>query len=174
MITAMVVTGHRTNPFDLEGSFTVHFNIEDFSLNGSPHIATSRGFTLTVKSQITTVPTIEYVLARESDGVRFDGRIECRPSLRNHIAATGQFIAPDKPAPVGKLHHSLHWDGAKGVFSATWVVPRPATALRASEPAGQAVIIALPYETESAVHSGDELAGRIVSDGEHVDDRSDR
>ena len=168
MITAMIVTGHRTNPFDLEGSFTVQFNIDDFSPNASPHIATSREFTLTVKAQITTVPTIEYVLVRELDGVRFDGRIECRPSRRNHIAATGQFIAPDKPAPIGKLHSSLHWNGSNGVLSATWIVPRPAAALRASEPAGQALILALSDET--AVHSSRELARGTVGDGDDMDD----
>lgn len=168
MIIALIVTGHRSNPFDLEGSFTVHFDAKDFSPNASPHIATSRGFTLTVKMQGSKVPVIEYVLLRESDGVRFDGRIECRPSVRNHIAATGQFIAPGKSAPVGKLHSALHWDGANGIFSATWIVPRPA----ANAGPGHAQIVALPYE--SAVHSGGELAHGVVSDREHGDDSFDR
>jgi hypothetical protein len=172
MITAMVVTGHRTNPFDLEGSFTVQFSADDFSTTGSPQIAMSRGFTLTVKALATTVPTIEYALLREPDGVRFEGRIECRRSLRSHQTVAGQFIAPSKSALIGKLHSSLHWDGSKGVLSATWIVPRPAAAPRPPEPAGQAVIIALPYE--NSVHSGDALAHGVVSDGGHMNERSDR
>jgi hypothetical protein len=169
MITAIVVTGHRTNPFDLEGSFTVHFSTEDFSPDGAPHVATSRGFTLTVKAQRKTVPTIEYVLERESDGVRFDGRIECRPSLRQHHATTGQFSNPTQPAPTGKLESSLHWDGVKGVLSATWIVKRPASAaVRAAEPARQPRIVALSGGT--ANHSSGLLAQQMVSDGDDDDD----
>ena len=165
MITAIVVTGHRTNPFDLEGSFTVHFSTEDFSPAGSPHVATSRGFTLTVKAQRKTVLTIEYVLERESDGVRFDGRLECRPSLRNHLATSGQFSNPNQSALTGKLESSLHWDGIKGVLSATWIVKRPAAAaVPVLDSAGQARIIAL--RGEAADHSSREFAQQMVSDGD--------
>ena len=125
MTTAIVVTGHRTNPFDLEGSFTVNFNARDFNEKTSSAPVSSRDITLSVEMCDTVIPSIRVRLARESDGLQLEQVMMCPPMIRKFQPVTAHFTAPVKPGPLGRFTASLFWDGAEGLLLARWIVPRP-------------------------------------------------
>jgi hypothetical protein len=138
MTTALVVTGHRTNPFDLDGSFTVHFNARDLAGKIVATPVTSREITLSVEARATVPPTIHFRLFREADGMRFEDRMECPHLKRNFRAVTAHFTAPAKPGPLGQFKASLFWDGVEGLLLARWIVPRPQEHFELSSPSGVA------------------------------------
>src|SRR5688572_22096481 len=90
MNIAMVVTGHRTNPFDLEGTFTVHFNTADFSTSGPANPVWSRDLKLSVEARAAPIPLLLFLIEREADGVRLEYRLECRRLVRNYTTVTAQ------------------------------------------------------------------------------------
>ena len=73
----MVVIGHLTNPFDLNGSFSVHFNAEDFLDNGSSCIVTSKGFNLSVHTGSAKASAVHFFVVRPADGFRVEGHADC-------------------------------------------------------------------------------------------------
>ena len=135
MNTALVIIGHRTNPFDLEGSFSVHFNSSDFSSEGSNSTASAREFNLSIDTSIARTPTMRFVLVRPADGMRIEGLVECPKLQRRYISSTAKFTTPDQPEPKGRFDSLLHWDGMEGVFSATWIVPKHTSPPRERESA---------------------------------------
>ena len=124
MNTSLVVIGHLTNPHDLKGSFSVHFNTDDFSANGVCSRASCRGFNLSVDAGGARASAIHFLVIRLADGLRIEGFAECLAGKRNHVTLSGQFTAPDRAEPVGKFDSMLHWDGTQGIFSANWTAPR--------------------------------------------------
>jgi hypothetical protein len=124
MNIAMVAMGHRSNPFDLEGSMSVHFNAADLSSRGAGSASSARGFNLVVNLGAKKDSTFHFILEREADGLRFERTFECTPMQRNYQAFTGQFASADRYEPVGRIDAVLQWDGTQGVFSGSWVVPR--------------------------------------------------
>jgi hypothetical protein len=124
MNTSMVVIGHLTNPFDLKGSFSVHFGLDDFSANGLTSKATSRGFNLSVDVGRARDSAIHFIVVRLADGLRMEGFAECPSGKRNYVSFTGHFSAPDRVDAVGRFDSWLHWDGTQGILSANWTAPR--------------------------------------------------
>ena len=124
MVVAMVVIGHLTNPFDLNGSFSVHFSAEDFAANRPGSRTSSRGFNLSVDAGGARPSSLHFLVVRLSDGLRLEGFAECPIGKRNFAALAGQFSAPGRSEPCGKFNAFLHWDGTQGILSATWTAPR--------------------------------------------------
>jgi hypothetical protein len=124
MNISMVVIGHLTNPFDLEGSFSAHFTTEDFLSNGSSNRALSRDFNLLVDAGSAKSSTIHFLVVRLSDGLRIEGFAECIAGRRNHVSLSGNFSIPERTEPIGRFDSFLHWDGAQGILAANWTVPR--------------------------------------------------
>ena len=122
----MVVIGHLTNPHDLKGSFSVHFDAEDFQANGSSSRASSRGFNLTVDAGSARLSALHFLVVRLSDGLRLEGYAECPTAQRNYAAATLHFSVPGRNDPIGRFDSFLHWDGSQGILTATWTAPRNA------------------------------------------------
>ena len=124
MNTSLVVIGHLTNPHDLKGTFSVHFNTDDFAANGLFSRASSRGFNLSVDAGSAKASSIHFLIVRLADGLRIEGFAECLAGKRNYVTLSGQFTAPDRAEPVGKFDSTLHWDGSQGILSANWTAPR--------------------------------------------------
>src|SRR5687768_9203811 len=124
MNTSLVVIGHLTNPHDLKGSFSVHFNTDDFAANGLLTKASSRGFNLSVDAGSARASAIHFVIVLLADGLRIEGIADCLAGKRNYVTLSGQFAAPDRAEPVGKFDATLHWDGAQGILAANWTAPR--------------------------------------------------
>jgi hypothetical protein len=124
MNTSLVVIGHLTNPFDLKGTFSVHFNTDDFGSNGSSSKASARGFNLTVDAGSARASAVHFLLVRLSDGLRVEGFAECLSGKRNYVTLTGKFVAPDAAETRGQFDSFLLWDGSQGILTATWTVPR--------------------------------------------------
>jgi hypothetical protein len=124
MNISIVVIGHMTNPHDLKGSFSVHFDMDDFSPHPPTSRASSRGFNLSVDAGGARASSIHYLVVRLSDGLRVEGYADCQPGTRNYVAFSGQFSGPDRPELIGQFESFLHWDGAQGILSAYWTVPR--------------------------------------------------
>jgi hypothetical protein len=124
MNTAMVVIGHLSNPHDLKGSFSAHFNAEDFSANGLTSRNSSRGFNLSVDAGSAKDSAIHFLVIRLADGLRIEGYAECIPGKRNYVTLKGQFSAPGRTDPVGQFDSVLHWDGTQGILAANWTAPR--------------------------------------------------
>jgi hypothetical protein len=124
MNTSLVVIGHLTNPRDLEGSFSVHFNTDDFSANGLTSRASSRGFNLSVDAGSARASAIHFLVVRLSDGLRIEGFAECLTGKRNYVTLTGKLSSPARAEPVGRFDATLHWDGTQGILYANWTAPR--------------------------------------------------
>ena len=124
MNISMVVIGHLTNPFDLKGGFSVHFNIEDFSSNGAGSRTSSRGFNLSVDAGSARPSSIHFLIVRLADGLRLEGFAECIPGKRNFHPVTGAFSRPDHADAIGHFESVLHWDGTDGVLTASFTAPR--------------------------------------------------
>ena len=124
MNLTMVVIGHLTNPFDLEGSFGVHFAATDFAADAAVSRASSRGFNLSVDAGGAKPSAVHFLIVRLSDGLRIEGYVDCPLGQRNHVVITGQFSAPDHGEMVGRFNATLHWDGTQGILSADWTLPR--------------------------------------------------
>lgn len=124
MAVAMVVIGHLTNPFELKGSFSVHFSAEDFAANRPGSRTSSRGFNLSVDAGGARPSAIHFLVVRLADGLRLEGFAECPIGRRNFVSLAGQFSAPDRSEPFGEFDAFLHWDGSMGILSATWTAPR--------------------------------------------------
>lgn len=120
----MVVIGHLTNPYDLEGSFGVHFSAGDFSANASVNRTSSRGFNLSVDAGGARPSAVHFLVVRLSDGLRIEGYAECPHEKRNHAVITGKFLMPGQDELIGRFNSFLHWDGSQGILSANWTVPR--------------------------------------------------
>lgn len=124
MNLAIVVIGHLTNPHDLNGSFSAHFNAEDFTANAPSSRASSRSFNLSVDAGGARQSNIHFLVVRLSDGLRIEGYAECIPGKRNYVTLAGQFAAPGQSKLVGRFDGSMHWDGVEGILAATWTAPR--------------------------------------------------
>ena len=124
MNLSMVVIGHLTNPFDLNGSFSVHFSAEDFTANGFIGKASSRGFNLSVDTGGARPLAVPSVVVRLADGLRIEGFADCPARTRNFMSGTAHFSGPGRVEPVGRFDSYLHWDGNLGILTAHWVVPR--------------------------------------------------
>jgi len=124
MNLSMVVIGHLTNPFDLNGTFSVHFGAEDFLANGATGKASSRGFNLSVDTGSARPFAVHYLLVRLADGLRMEGFADCPAKTRHYMTATAHFSGPGRVEPVGRFDSFLHWDGTQGILSAHWTVPR--------------------------------------------------
>ena len=137
----MVVIGHLTNPHDLKGSFSVHFDAEDFQANGSSSRASSRGFNLTVDAGSARLAAVHFLVVRLSDGLRLEGYADCPMAQRNYVALTQHFSVPGRTDPIGRFDSFLHWDGTQGILTATWTAPRNAAleSSRRSSPQPSAV-----------------------------------
>ena len=120
----MVVIGHLTNPFDLTGSFSVHFSADDFSANGAGSRTSSRGFNLSVDAGSARPSSIHFLVVRLSDGLRIEGFADCPPGKRNFQLVTGAFALPDRSEAIGQFESMLHWDGTEGVLTANFTAPR--------------------------------------------------
>ena len=130
MNASMVVIGHLMNPFDLNGSFSVHFNSEDFSANGSSRIVSSKGFNLSVHTGSAKASAVHFFVVRPSDGFRVEGHVECVPGRRNFARLKERFSSLDRTETLGQFDCVLHWDGSEGILSANWTVPRNEQAAR--------------------------------------------
>ena len=120
----MVVIGHLTNPHDLKGTFSVHFDAEDFSTDGASSRVSCRGFNLSVDAGGAKRSAIHFLVVRLSDGLRIEGYAECLPGKRNYVCLSGHFSAPDRTEAIGQFDSLLHWDGTQGVLCANWTTPR--------------------------------------------------
>jgi hypothetical protein len=124
MINAIVVTGHRSNPYDLEGSFTVQFNARDFSAGGPAPAASVRGLSLVVEPRAVGSPSLYFRLRRESDGTELAQQVACPRATRNHVTLSAAFTSPAEATTFGRFSAWLLWDGSAGVLCASWIVPR--------------------------------------------------
>ena len=124
MNISMVVIGHLTNPFDLNGGFSVHFSAEDFVVNGAGSRTSSRGFNLSVDAGSARRSSIHFLIVRLSDGLRIEGFAECLPGKRNFHPVKGTFSLPDRTEAIGRFESVLHWDGTAGVLTANFTAPR--------------------------------------------------
>ena len=120
----MVVIGHLTNPFDLEGSFSAHFTAEDFLSNGSSNRAFSRDFNLLVDAGSAKSSTIHFLVVRLSDGLRIEGFAECLSGRRNYVSLSGNISVPERSEPIGRFDSFLQWAGAQGSLVANRTVQR--------------------------------------------------
>jgi hypothetical protein len=124
MNISMVVIGHLTNPFDLNGGFSVQFTAEDFSADNGSGRTSSRGFNLSVDAGSAKSSSIHFLVVRLADGLRIEGFAECLRGKRNFESFTGAFSAPDRAEAIGRFDFVLHWDGTQGILSANWTAPR--------------------------------------------------
>jgi hypothetical protein len=124
MINAIVVTGHRSNPYELEGSFTIQFNAQDFNAGAPAPAASARGLNLVVEPRAAGSPSLYFRLRRESDGMELEQQVACPRATRNHATLSGAFKSPAESTAFGRFSAWLLWDGSAGVLSASWIVPR--------------------------------------------------
>ena len=131
MNASMVVIGHMMNPFDLNGSFSVHFTAEDFLDAGSSCIVSSKGFNLSVHAGSAKASALHFFVVRPADGYRVEAHAECPIERRNFAAIKERFWSLDRAEKIGTLDCLLHWDGAQGILTANWTIPRNEQAERA-------------------------------------------
>ena len=137
MHASMVVIGHMMNPFDLIGSFSVHFTGEDFLSDGASCIVSSKGFNLSVHAGSAKASAVHFFVVRPADGFRIEGHAECPAETRNFTAIKERFWSLDRAEKIGRLDCLLHWDGAQGVLTANWAIPRSEQAEQARRALGQ-------------------------------------